>query len=95
MTHLAEYFQKRRLDKGLGLGQVARMVGYKNLAKGRRRIETFEACGDIAADLLARLAAALDVDQATLDHLAQEDLREWAAWANEPIRPFRRQLLFP
>ena len=32
--------------------------------------------------------AALDVDQATVERLAQEDLREWAAWANEPIRPY-------
>ena len=64
------------------------MVGYSNIAKGIRRIETFEGCGDITNDLLVKLAAALEIDEETIGRLSEEDLREWAAWANEPIKPY-------
>jgi hypothetical protein len=87
-THLSEHFKKRRLEKGLRLSELARLLGYSNLSKGCQRIETFEGCGDITSDLFAKLALALEIDQLTIDRLAQEDLREWAAWANEPIKPY-------
>jgi hypothetical protein len=88
MKHLATYFQRKRREKNLRLGQVARLVGYKKVSKGCRRIETFERTGLIASDLLAKLATALEIDQSTVNRLAEEDLREWMAWANEPIRPY-------
>ena len=42
MTHLSDHLKQRRMEKGLTVRQVAKMVGYTNLSKGVRRIDTFE-----------------------------------------------------
>jgi transcriptional regulator with XRE-family HTH domain len=86
-THLAEYFKERRIAKGLRLGQVAKLVGYTNLSKGARRIDTFERSGEIAADLLVKLAAALEIDRETVNGLCREDYRKWIS-INQPIVPY-------
>ena len=44
-THMAQHFQKRRLEMHLSLTQLARMVGYANVSKGYRKIDTFERTG--------------------------------------------------
>lgn len=94
-THLAEHFGKRRRERELKLVQVARMVGYSNVAKGIRRIEAFEQKGRITPDLLTKLAAALEIDQSTVNHLSYADYREWLSRINKPIRPYLiRRLLF-
>jgi hypothetical protein len=87
-THLATYFAHRRREKGLRLGQVAKLLGYDNIAKGARRVQTFEQTGDIRAELFTKLAAVLEIDQATVNRLLQEDLADWTKWATEPIRPY-------
>lgn len=88
MTHLAEYFRNERLKKKLRLGQVARMVGYKNVSKGSRRVETFEQTGHVRRELLDKLATALGIDAATVNSLVEEDRLVWQAWASTPIRPY-------
>ncbi|MGO9109930.1 MAG: hypothetical protein ACLP9L_11915 [Thermoguttaceae bacterium] len=91
-THLAEYCKKRRLQKGLKLSKVALRVGYqrteRSLSHGCNRLHKFETTGDINIHLFKKLAAALDIDQATINSLLQEDLADWLKWANEPIRPY-------
>ena len=52
------------------------MVGYRNSAKGRNRIERFEQRGEIHTDLLRKLADELDIDKATIDALIEQDRRE-------------------
>ena len=94
-THLAEHFGKRRRERELKLVQVARMVGYSNVAKGIRRIEAFERTGRITPDLLAKLATALEIDRPTVNLLFHEDYREWLHRINKPIRPYLvRRMLF-
>lgn len=93
MEHrLAGHFRAVRLSKGLTLGKLAGLVGYRNISKGANRIKTFEDTGGIHADLLAKLSDALGIDRETVKRLAEEDRREfveeWNAWANEPIRPY-------
>ena len=91
-SKLAEHFHQARLDKGLKLGQLARLAGYKNVAKGARRIEALERHGNVHADLRNKLADLLGIDHMTVDRLMDEDQRqflaEWNAWASEPIRPY-------
>ncbi len=95
-THLASYFRQRRLERGLGLGRLAVLVGYKNTdrgqSKGANRLHRFETTGEIHQALLTKLADALGIDQATVQRLAAEDnrefLKEWAEWASTPIRPY-------
>ena len=88
---LAHHFASVRRRKGLGLAQLARMVGYQNVSKGCRRIDNFEKFGLIHEQLLVKLAAALGIDHQTATRLIEEDrqryLRDWEQWANTPIRP--------
>jgi transcriptional regulator with XRE-family HTH domain len=83
------YFHARRIDRGLSLGQLARMVGYRNVSKGANRIARFERDGAINELLMLNLAEALEIDLPTVEDLMEQDrqehLRAWEAWANEPV----------
>ena len=94
-THLAEHLSRRRQEKGLSAAQLAKLLGYMNVARGIRRIETFEKTGDIHPTVLAKLAAALDVDRTTMNRLAYADYRDWFAAISKPIVPrVGRRILF-
>ena len=73
MSHLSDHFKQRRMAKGLSVADLAKAVGYQNVARGIRRIDTFERTGHAHPDLLTKLAKALDVDQATVTKLAYRD----------------------
>jgi hypothetical protein len=88
MRHLGDYFRARRLERAMNTSHLAQTVGYKNLNKGRRRIQTFEGGGKIAPDLLEKLASALAVSQDEIRRLAAEDYKDWLRWAEEPVRPY-------
>ena len=95
-SHLAEYFSTIRRRKGIGLAQLARMIGYQNISKGSRRIDQFEKFGQIHEDLLAKLAAALEIDGHTVARLIEED-RQWTEPGdfNVPyLRVGRRRIYF-
>jgi transcriptional regulator with XRE-family HTH domain len=87
--HLGTYFHERRQQRGLGLGQLARLVGYRNVSKGSNRIARLEREGAVAEDLLLRLAKALGIDLPTVEGLMEKDrqerLRQWEQWVNEPV----------
>lgn len=90
-SNLAEHFQRVRLAKGIRLGPLARLCGYRDISKGARRIDIFEKHSEIHQDLLVKLAAALGIDHETVARLIEEDrqrfVQEWTAWADTPIRP--------
>jgi transcriptional regulator with XRE-family HTH domain len=83
------YFRAQRIDRGLTLGQLARMVGYRNVSKGANRIARFERVGAISEPLLVHLAEALEIDLPTVEDLMEQDrqeyLRAWEEWVNEPV----------
>lgn len=88
---LAEHFQQIRLQKGIRLGPLARLCGYKNVSKGARRIDNFEKGGKIHGTLLLKLFDVLGIDKGTVASLIEQDrqqyLQEWNEWADTPIRP--------
>src|SRR5262245_8225332 len=88
MSYLGDAFMARRLDRKLTTGQLARLVGYRNLGRGSNRIQRFEAGGKIAPDLLGKLTEVLGIHAEDVRRYAAEDYKEWLAWANEPIRPY-------
>src|SRR5687767_12756698 len=88
MSHLSRFFHSVRLAKGLSLGQLARLIGYRNISKGANRIRAFENSGAVHPDLFGKLASALEIDQTTIERLANEDRRDWNEWANEPIKSY-------
>jgi hypothetical protein len=90
-THLADHFRNKRLALGLRLGDLALHLGYKGSGRSRvhgcNRLNRFEETGRITETLLGKVAEALDIPNAKIDELREEDLRERARWLNEPIRP--------
>jgi transcriptional regulator with XRE-family HTH domain len=88
VSNLGTLFRNRRVERGLTTGQLARLVGYRNLTRGCNRIHKFESGGKVSPDLLARLALALEVTPDEIRSPLSEDYREWLAWANEPMRPY-------
>jgi hypothetical protein len=89
MSQLGASIRAERKRQGVTLGQLARLVGYRNLAKGTRRLSCLEQTGMARADLLANVVDALSLDWTLVERLAEEDrregLREWEAWVNEPL----------
>ena len=83
------YCKDQRLAKNLSRGDLSRLVGYKNIGKGANRIFQFEREGIIDDELLVKIAAALKIDWATVEELAQRDRQEhveaWTKWADEPV----------
>lgn len=88
MSHFGDFFRRKRLERNLTTGQLARLVGYSNLSRGSNRISSFEGGGKVALDLLDKLSEALDVGPYDVQRLAAEDYRDWLAWADEPVRPY-------
>jgi transcriptional regulator with XRE-family HTH domain len=88
-NHLGDYFKEQRDKRGLSLGQLARLLGYRNVSKGSNRIARLEREGAASEDLLLHLAEALGIDLATVERLLERDrqerLREWEEWVNEPV----------
>ncbi len=91
-THLSRHFEEKRLARGLKPGHLAHLAGCTNIPKTGNRIRTFELSGHISQELFTKLATALEVDQATIERLVEQDRREffeeWLQWVNEPVKPY-------
>jgi len=85
---LGEYFQKVRREKGLRIAEVSRLVGYKNRGKGCRRIDSFEATGQIMPDLLTKLAACLEIENKVIADCLDQDRRAYQEWLSEPVKRY-------
>jgi hypothetical protein len=89
MKRLSSHFKAQRLARNLSPGELARLVGYKNIAKGANKVVRFERQGIIRDDLLIKIAKALAIDWATVEELAdqdrQEHIEQWNKWADEPV----------
>jgi transcriptional regulator with XRE-family HTH domain len=88
-NHLSDYFKEQRDKRGLSLGQLARLLGYRNVSKGATKISRFERQGYVTADLLLHLAEALGIDLPTAEDLLEQDrqdrLRAWEEWVSQPV----------
>jgi transcriptional regulator with XRE-family HTH domain len=87
MSHLGSFFRNRRLEKGLSLGQVACLLGYKNRSRGANRIQSLESGGRVRPEFLGQLAEVLGVGPDEIRQRAYEDYKDWLAWASEPVTP--------
>lgn len=88
-TRVGEFIRAERCKRGLSLGAMARLVGYRNVSKGSRRISFLEGTGLAKSDLLVNVAEALNLDWTEVERLVEQDhlerLHAWEAWANEPV----------
>ncbi len=86
-THLSRFFRQRREARKLSFGDLARRLGYKNVAKGANKVIKFERDGNIRPELFSKLAAALEISAEEIRRCIEADRAEWERWADEPIEP--------
>lgn len=84
----ADAFEKRRREKGISLGVLARRCGYQNTSRGSNRVKNFFETGRIHQELFGKLAEALGIDQDEIERLREGDHREFERWLDIPIRPY-------
>jgi transcriptional regulator with XRE-family HTH domain len=88
-SNLGAFISAERKRRRLTLGQLARLVGYRNISKGARRIACLEQTGTATPDLLVNVAEALNLDWAMVERLAEADsqdrFRAWEEWASQPV----------
>jgi hypothetical protein len=91
-THLSRHFERLRLERELRPSQLAALMGCSNHSKTGVHIKQFEITGSISQELLKKLIAALDVEDAVVGQLLATDHREylekWLDWVNSPIQPY-------
>lgn len=82
MNRVAKLIRKERRAQGLTLQALAEQLGWKNLNKGARRIESLENGERVAQDLFDSLVEVLDLDPDEINELALVDHDERVtAWA--------------
>jgi hypothetical protein len=69
MKMLGQLLRQSREGQGLGLEQVACCLGYRNVAKGVRKLKVIEATGVVCDETLVRLADVLGIDWAGLEEI--------------------------
>jgi len=88
-TNLSRFIKEEREKQGLNYAEVSKMMGYKNINKGMRRIIDLEREGVVHPEVLEKIISALDLDQDYIDALVLKDRQEYEEefekWLSEPI----------
>jgi len=91
MNRTGQYLAEQRRARRLTPQQLAAAIGYRNVAKGARRILDLERHNFAVEGLLDRIVHALGLDRDYVASLAAADraahLDAWERWASEPIEP--------
>lgn len=91
MNRTGQYLAEQRRARRLTPQQLAAAIGYRNVAKGARRILALERQNVGVEDLLDRVVHALGLDRDYVSALAAADRRAyveaWERWASEPVDP--------
>ena len=89
VSKLARYVKQERIEKRLNYAQISRLMGYRNINKGMRRIIDLEREGKADPHILKTITVALELDKDKVEeliHLDKEQQREFEAWINTPIK---------
>ncbi len=90
-TNLSNHFWQRRLQLGLRLADMAKLLGYRSLIGAANKIVRFEQTGDVDSRFLRQLTTVLGIEKATIKSLVEKDRQElvqrWSEWANQRIMP--------
>jgi hypothetical protein len=89
MSEVGKLVRLSRELLGLRRQDVLQRLGYKNMAKGHRRLQHLETDGQVAPQFLARVQALLNIDTDELRQASQTDdarrQADWNAWADQPV----------
>ena len=91
-TKLSGYIKQERVNQGLNFGELAKLMGYKNISRGMRRAIDLEREGVVHPEVLEKIIKALELDRNIIDRYIKEDneqkRREFEEWLSEPIQPY-------
>ena len=94
-THLSRFFRQRREACRIGLGELARRCGYRNVTKGANRIQTFEFSGRVAPQLIVKLTSILGITSDEIRRCVDQDRADWERMTQLPIEPYLVVRLMP
>jgi len=84
-SHLGRYVQQRREALGHRRVDLARSIGYRNEAKGCRRITALEEQGQCDEMLWQKVSAALQLNEDDVRQALDRDWEAYQAWLDEPV----------
>jgi hypothetical protein len=88
-SHLGQLFEHARKAKGTRKTELVSLLGYRNLAKGHRRLDRLESQGKTTPGFLRQVAAILNVDESDIRRTSELDRAAeraaWQAWADKPV----------
>ena len=89
-SKLARYIKQERIKQGLNYAELSRLIDYRNINKGMRRIVEFEREDKADPEILRKVVKVLNLDQGYVDKLILEDqaeyIKEFERWLNEPVK---------
>ena len=91
-TNLSGYIKQERVKQGLNFGELAKLMGYKNISRGMRRAIDLEREGIVHPEVLEKIIEALKLDREHVNALIKKDREEYEEeferWLSEPIQPY-------
>jgi len=74
----------------LNYAELSRLMGYKNLNRGMRRIINLEREGRVYSEILRKIIYALKLNEDIINELIRKDReayeKEYERWLNEPVK---------
>jgi len=83
--HLRNLIHQHRESKGIKVGKMSEMLGYRNISKGSNKILRFEREGLASNEHIQKLIDVLGVELLEVQRALQEDYQDWQAWLDEPV----------
>ena len=80
--HLRNLIHQHRVSKGIKVGKMSEMLGYRNISTGSNKILRFEREGLASNELVQKLIDVLGVELLEVQRALQEDYQDWQAWMN-------------
>jgi hypothetical protein len=84
-SHLGRYVEQRRAALGHRRVDLARSLGYRNEARGCRRIKDLEEKGQCDEILWQKVSAALQLNEDEVRQALNRDWEAYQAWLDEPV----------
>ena len=84
-SHLGDYVRRQREKQGLNRGQLAKAAGYRNTAKGIRRILDLETTGVCVEKMWKGICRMLQLAAEDVDRVRELDWQDYQAWLDKPI----------
>ena len=83
--HFRNLIHQHQESKGIKVGKMSEMLGYRNISKVFNKILRFEREGLASNELIQKLIDVLGVEPLEVQRALQEDYQDWQAWLNEPV----------